>query len=314
MANFIYVNNQHSKHLSNYYPGGMLQPGRNFNADSYRYGSASGQEKVDEISGSGNHYTAEFWEYDPRLGRRWNIDPVVKPWESGYATFKNNPIYYTDRKGLDGEGPKNECPGDMNENGQIYGLNGVTGQNEWTNPLSEVDVTDFKMSNKPPALPNDNTTVNMVSPQDNLIQKQVSFWDRLADGFKGNHHFKPMGDSHFNLPFGIKGIDYYTDDGQSNGEKGFRTTGDVERQDYNKVAAFFAILDYTQARSGLPKGDDIIYGQMEFTESPRPPLAYPNSNDLLSRPIDSVKNTLHKMNGQGDSIIWYTRPDGSPIR
>jgi hypothetical protein len=74
-------------------------PGRSYNANSYRYGGAGGQEKVDEISGVGNHYTAAYWEYDPRLGKRWNTDPVFQPWQSPYATFNNNPIYYIDPDG-----------------------------------------------------------------------------------------------------------------------------------------------------------------------------------------------------------------------
>lgn len=41
---------------------------------SYRFGF-NGQEKDDEMSGEGNTNTAEYWEYDARLGRRWNIDP-----------------------------------------------------------------------------------------------------------------------------------------------------------------------------------------------------------------------------------------------
>ncbi|HET6242983.1 MAG: hypothetical protein H0V01_04720 [Bacteroidetes bacterium] len=81
-----------------FYPGGSPMPGRNFNSTDYRYGFNS-QEKDDEISGNGNSYTAEFWQYDSRLGRRWNIDPVVKVWESGYATFNNNPILQIDPNG-----------------------------------------------------------------------------------------------------------------------------------------------------------------------------------------------------------------------
>src|SRR5690606_26380244 len=69
-------------------------------AGGYRYGF-NGMEKDDEVSGQGNSYTAEFWQYDSRLGRRWNIDPVIKPWESGYATFANNPIYFMDTDGDD---------------------------------------------------------------------------------------------------------------------------------------------------------------------------------------------------------------------
>ena len=67
---------------------------------SYRYGFNT-QEKDDEVYGKGNLNTAMFWEYDTRLGRRWNQDQIVKPWESRYATFADNPIYYVDPLGLD---------------------------------------------------------------------------------------------------------------------------------------------------------------------------------------------------------------------
>jgi hypothetical protein len=63
--------------------------------DKYPFGF-NGQMKMNEIAGVGNHNTALFWEYDTRLGRRWNIDPVKKEWESSYATFSSNPIWYSD--------------------------------------------------------------------------------------------------------------------------------------------------------------------------------------------------------------------------
>jgi hypothetical protein len=79
----------------------MLMPGRTYSAGSgYRYGF-NGQEKSDEIAGTGNHTTAEFWEYDARLGKRWNVDPVTKAYESSYATFGNNPICNIDPNGAD---------------------------------------------------------------------------------------------------------------------------------------------------------------------------------------------------------------------
>jgi RHS repeat-associated protein len=90
--------------LTDYYPFGMIMPGRSFNTGDYRYGGAGGQEMDNEISGVGNSYTAEYWQYDPRLGRRWNIDPVTYPWQSSYATFNNNPIYFVDPQGLEGTG------------------------------------------------------------------------------------------------------------------------------------------------------------------------------------------------------------------
>ncbi len=66
----------------------------------YRY-RFNGQEQDNEISGTGNIMTAEFWEYDTRLGRRFNLDPVVKVFESPYSTFSNNPIWFIDIKGND---------------------------------------------------------------------------------------------------------------------------------------------------------------------------------------------------------------------
>jgi hypothetical protein len=59
----------------------------------------STQEKVDEISGAGNHNTALFWEYDTRLGRRWNVDPVDQMGMSNYACLGDNPIVMIDRIG-----------------------------------------------------------------------------------------------------------------------------------------------------------------------------------------------------------------------
>lgn len=66
---------------------------------SYLYGYNT-QEKVDEIAPG--HYTAEYWEYDSRTGRRWNLDPVPQIAISDYAVNRNNPIYYND--------PDGDCP------------------------------------------------------------------------------------------------------------------------------------------------------------------------------------------------------------
>src|SRR5690625_2198014 len=66
----------------------------------YRYGFG-GHEKVDEVKGTGNHYTASYWEMDPRLAKRWNPDPVVKHHESPYAVLANNPIWFVDPSGAD---------------------------------------------------------------------------------------------------------------------------------------------------------------------------------------------------------------------
>ncbi len=83
-----------------YYPGGMLQTGRTFSSPSYRYGF-QGHEKDDEVKGDGNHLSFGDFGYDSRIGRRWNIDPIYKPWLSNYLTFGNNPINYIDPSGGD---------------------------------------------------------------------------------------------------------------------------------------------------------------------------------------------------------------------
>ncbi len=94
---------------SDYSPFGVQLSGRNLTKNNPntglpindgRYGF-QGQEEDDEVSGDGNSYTAEFWQYDSRLGRRWNIDPIVKYHESPYACFANNPISFTDPNGAD---------------------------------------------------------------------------------------------------------------------------------------------------------------------------------------------------------------------
>ena len=78
-----------------------------FVSRNYRYGF-QGQERDDEVSGKGNSYTAEFWEYSPRIGRRWNRDPITYPWQSPYVINNNNPIYFLDSYGLWGSKKKAE--------------------------------------------------------------------------------------------------------------------------------------------------------------------------------------------------------------
>ena len=57
------------------------------------------QEQDNEIAGAGNIMTAEFWMYDGRLGRRWNVDPKPNESISGYSCFGNNPMLLMDNLG-----------------------------------------------------------------------------------------------------------------------------------------------------------------------------------------------------------------------
>ncbi len=81
-----------------------------FDSD-YRFGF-NGQEKDNEIAGIGNSMTATFWQYDTRLGRRWNVDPVVKTFESSYATFGGNPILHVDPNGDDWKSNRDRLRGE----------------------------------------------------------------------------------------------------------------------------------------------------------------------------------------------------------
>lgn len=94
----------------------MAMPGRTYAApgsldDKYRY-SHNGQEKDNEIFIGA--LSAEYWEYDSRTGRRWENDPITYPWQSPYACFNNNPIYFADPAGLEGDEGKGD---DKNKGG-----------------------------------------------------------------------------------------------------------------------------------------------------------------------------------------------------
>jgi hypothetical protein len=88
---------------TDYYCFGSPMTGRVYQASGtgkYRFGF-NDQERDDEVSGAGNTNSAEYWEYDTRLGRRWNVDPVTKPWQSNYSCFSDNPIWKIDPNGDD---------------------------------------------------------------------------------------------------------------------------------------------------------------------------------------------------------------------
>lgn len=78
---------------NHYDPFGKITPNRHGGED-YRFGFNT-QEKTDEIAGEGNHTTAKYWEYDPRVVKRWNQDPIQVVGVSPYVIIGNNPVYYT---------------------------------------------------------------------------------------------------------------------------------------------------------------------------------------------------------------------------
>jgi RHS repeat-associated protein len=88
---------------NDYYPFGMLQPGRNYNASGgldYRYGF-NGKENDNDVKGEGNQQDYGLRIYDPRIGKFLSVDPLTKgyPWNSTYAFAENDVIRNIDLDG-----------------------------------------------------------------------------------------------------------------------------------------------------------------------------------------------------------------------
>jgi RHS repeat-associated protein len=87
---------------NDYYPFGMLMPGRKFSTGSlYRYGF-NGKEKDNSIS-SLTAYDYGFRIYNPAIGKFLSVDPLAKsyPWHSPYQFAGNKPIMCKDLDGLE---------------------------------------------------------------------------------------------------------------------------------------------------------------------------------------------------------------------
>ncbi|AEV97055.1 hypothetical protein A4D02_18200 [Niastella koreensis] len=85
-----------------YYPFGMLQPGRSLasSGDKYRYGF-NGKENDNEVKGEGNQQDYGMRVYDPRLGKFLSVDPLTNsyPFYTPYQFSGNMPITAVDLDG-----------------------------------------------------------------------------------------------------------------------------------------------------------------------------------------------------------------------
>lgn len=89
------ANNAIMLSYNNEYGYGMIQPGREYNAGSYRF-AHNGMEHDDNIYGINNSYNTLNREYDPRVGRWWSTDPIMHPNQGSYIGMDNDPYLYTD--------------------------------------------------------------------------------------------------------------------------------------------------------------------------------------------------------------------------
>ena len=88
-----------------YHPGGMIMPGRNYNAPSakdYRYGF-NGKENDNDVKGEGNQQDYGMRIYDPRLVRFLSVDSLGRkyPELTPYQFASNTPIQAVDLDGLE---------------------------------------------------------------------------------------------------------------------------------------------------------------------------------------------------------------------
>ncbi|HXB12207.1 MAG TPA: RHS repeat-associated core domain-containing protein, partial [Bacteroidia bacterium] len=103
---------------SDYYPFGMVQPGRTYllSGDSaYRF-AFNGKEKTNEIYGPADAYDYGKRFYDPRIGRPVSIDPLASkfPFLSPYQFFSDNPIMNIDLDGKEGQSGVTGTPAQVN--------------------------------------------------------------------------------------------------------------------------------------------------------------------------------------------------------
>jgi RHS repeat-associated protein len=87
-----------------YYPFGMIMPGRTIvNGSGYRYGF-NGKENDKEVKGEGKQQDYGMRIYDPRLGRFLSVDPISNeyPELTPYQFASNTPIWAIDLDGLEG--------------------------------------------------------------------------------------------------------------------------------------------------------------------------------------------------------------------
>lgn len=87
---------------SDYYPGGMMMPGRYKEYDWSRMGSQS-QQKDDEVYGKGNLYAYKYRMNDARINRFFSPDPLHRqyPHNSDYAFAENDLTRAIELEGLE---------------------------------------------------------------------------------------------------------------------------------------------------------------------------------------------------------------------
>ena len=108
---------------SDYYPFGMIMPGRHDVTAGYRY-RFQGQEMDDEIKGEGNSVNYKYRMHDPRVGRFFTVDPLQHsyPHNSPYAFSENVLINAVELEGLEKVYVTGDLPSYGLKNGDVLYL------------------------------------------------------------------------------------------------------------------------------------------------------------------------------------------------
>ena len=162
----------------------------------------NGQEADNEVYGSGACLSAEFWQYDSRLGRRWNVDPVFKEYESPYACFAGNPIIINDKFGADTSFSDNQARQDFMKayNTVNETINEITASiTKYENELSTGTLTKFqtkKISNAKTNAEKDLAEWNKLKTDfENIFTSKVKFtYTSEINDLQENENGKVLGD------------------------------------------------------------------------------------------------------------------------
>ncbi len=92
---------------TDYYPFGMIMPGRKWGLSDYRFGF-NGKENDNDAKGEGNQIDFGLRIYDPRIGRFLSSDPLSQsyPWYTPYQYAGNKPVWFIDLDGASENPPQ----------------------------------------------------------------------------------------------------------------------------------------------------------------------------------------------------------------
>jgi RHS repeat-associated protein len=278
---------------SDYSPYGTLLGSRHGNDDTYRYGF-QGQERDDEIKGTGNSYNYEYRMHDPRIGRFFAIDPLAAkyPYYSPYAFSGNRVIDAVELEGL--------------EPALLSGF---------YNSLKYNWVSVYMSLYKKTSAFKENSSTKAYGQKNVTLTKDMVL-DAAKDATDGLFWFENMGYvwagrnlNHYLLGFG--GVDIYGYD-EIKDVKSF----EVSKNDINESVS----QDFIEKTKNLKKGETLTipisqYGSYDDNRETDAALAFGATQMLAEGEINVKKNNKGKLEVWGSlNYTFYDTYDWGPER